>query len=93
MILLTRMAFSMIASRVASFGRCRMASSCLGAGGGNTGWLLLEKITASVLVRALCRAAKTWAIMPPIDAPTMWAVSISRWSSSAAASSATSSSV
>ena len=49
MILLTRIAFSMIASRVASFGRCRMASRCLGAGGGSTGWLLLEKITAERL--------------------------------------------
>ena len=30
-----------------------MASSCLGPGGGSTGWLLLEKMTASVLVRSV----------------------------------------
>ena len=56
-------------------------------------WLLLEKMTASVFVRSVKRAAKTWAIMPPIDAPTMCARSMPRWSSSAAASSAMSSSV
>ena len=30
------------------------------------------------LVRSANRAAKTWAIMPPIDAPTIWAFLMSR---------------
>ena len=91
MIRLTLIAFSMIASRDGSFGLLSSACSCCGPGGGSSGWLLLEKMIASVSVRALKRAAKTCAIIPPIDAPTMWRVSIPRWSSSAAASSAMSS--
>ena len=93
MILATRIEFATTASRVASAGRCNRARSCLGAGGGSIAWLLLEKITPSVLVRSGNLAAKICAIMPPIDPPTMWARSMPRWSSSAAASSAMSSSV
>ena len=54
------------------------ASRARGAGGGRNAELLLEKMTASVFVRSANRAAKIWAIMPPIDAPTMWACLMSR---------------
>ena len=66
----------MIASRVASLGRCSRARSCLGPGGGSSAWLLLEKMIAEGLGALVNRAAKICAIMPPIDAPTMCAVSI-----------------
>ena len=49
----------------------------------NEGWPLqrapvLDMIEASDSTRSGCRAAIVWAIMPPIEAPTMWAASISR---------------
>ncbi|PQM46486.1 hypothetical protein C1Y40_03347 [Mycobacterium talmoniae] len=94
MIRVTRTALSTITSRGESGGGpVRIASSARGAGGGRNGWLLDEKITANERVRRAKRAAKTWAIMPPIEAPTTCARSMPRWSSTAAPSSAMSSSV
>ena len=43
--------------------------------------------------RSGCRAARVWAIIPPIEAPTTWARSTSRWSSRPMASWAISRSV
>jgi hypothetical protein len=50
-------------------------------------------IEVSESTRSGCRAAKVWAIIPPIDAPTTCAAGLPRAASSAAASSAMSSSV
>ena len=62
------------------------------------GWPLqrapvLDMIDTSDSTRSGCSAAIVWAIMPPIEAPTTWAASISRWSSRPAASAAMSASV
>ena len=54
---------------------------------------VVDMIEASDSVRCGWRAAKTWAIIPPIEAPTMCAASIPRLSSRPATSSAMSTSV
>ena len=52
----------------------------------SAGWPLqnepvLDMIEVSESVRSGCSIATRWAIMPPIEAPTMWACSMPRWSS------------
>ena len=64
----------------------------------NAGWPLkrlpvVDMIETSERTRSGWRAARLWAIIPPIDAPTTWARSIPSAVSSPAASSAMSSSV
>jgi len=79
MMLQTRTALStMTSSGEFGGGPLRTANKARGAGGGKNGWLLLEKITPSERARSRKRATKTWAIMPPIEAPTMCARSIPR---------------
>ena len=73
----TRIEFSTISSLEASGdGPLIRHSSALGAGGGRSGELFDEKMMPSPPVRSGKRAAKICAIIPPIDAPTMWARSI-----------------
>ena len=72
MIRQTRTALSAITSiGEAGDGPRSIPNKARGAGGGNSGWLLLEKMTASERVRAANRAATIWAIMPHIEAPTI----------------------
>ena len=52
-----------------------------------------DMIEQSERTRSGWVAASGWLIMPPIEAPTRWAESISSWSSSPAVSAAMSSSV
>ena len=54
---------------------------------------VLDMIETSESVRCGERIASVWAIMPPIDAPTMCALSIPRWSSTPTLSPAMSASV
>ena len=55
--------------------------------------LVFDMIDVRLATRTGWRMAIVWAIIPPIDAPTTWARSTSRWSSRPAASSAMSASV
>ena len=54
---------------------------------------VLDMIETSESVRCGKRIATVWAIMPPIEAPTMWAFSMPRWSSTPTLSAAMSASV
>ena len=64
----------------------------------SAGWPLqklpvLDMIETSESVRCGYRIATVWAIIPPIEAPTTWACSIPRWSSTPTLSPAMSASV
>ncbi len=54
---------------------------------------VIDMTEMSEATRVGCSMATVWAIIPPIDAPTTWARSMPRWSSSPTASAAMSDSV
>ena len=79
--------------RARSGGGVIRAAIASGVGWPTRGSPVVDMIEVSVRTRSGCSMAIVWAIIPPIDAPTTWAVSMPRASSSPTASSAMSESV
>ena len=67
-------------SRVVATG---LSSACIASGVGcpTSASPVVDMIDVSVRTRAGCSMAIVCTIIPPIDAPTMWAESMPRWSS------------
>ena len=70
---------------VAGGGAAAASSIAIASGVGwpTSGSPVVDMIEVSVRTRSGCSMAMVWAIIPPIEAPTTWAESMPRWSSSA----------